>query len=326
MPLAERHWPQNRRAPHARTQPASARAGLPEHHVHPAATTGRHAVAGEGVDPLPSPTRKACCCSPRRAWVSPKWFARRPKQRASAAIAAGHASSPEDVSGVPKIVGNRAVFCPPRVLLPEDDTPFCLFLDEITSVAAGRAEGVLLALLERRLGEYHLPKERGWSRPATELRTSAGSHFFQVRARESRVRTADRGRSRRVAGVGRSQRRAAGSAGIRAVRAAAASAAGSARPGAVQHAAVVGSASRDLHLAECPGDYPDEPPRAGVRPALTPHDAALFCALCDDGLGNLHPAADYFNDPSLPPKSDTAMWFVVSRMRQAVEQAVPRAG
>ena len=37
--------------------------------------------------------------------------------------------APEDVSGIPRIIGERSVFCPPRVLLPEDAQPFCLFLD-----------------------------------------------------------------------------------------------------------------------------------------------------------------------------------------------------
>ena len=39
--------------------------------------------------------------------------------------------APEDVSGIPRIVGERSVFCPPRVLLPENPEPFCLFLDEL---------------------------------------------------------------------------------------------------------------------------------------------------------------------------------------------------
>src|SRR5437868_10803259 len=39
--------------------------------------------------------------------------------------------APEDVSGVPKVQAGRAVFCPPRLLLPADDKPFCLFLDEL---------------------------------------------------------------------------------------------------------------------------------------------------------------------------------------------------
>jgi hypothetical protein len=32
--------------------------------------------------------------------------------------------APEDVSGIPRIVGERSVFCPPRVLLPETPQPF----------------------------------------------------------------------------------------------------------------------------------------------------------------------------------------------------------
>src|SRR3974390_2755353 len=39
--------------------------------------------------------------------------------------------APEDVSGIPRIIGERSVFCPPRVLLPERPEPFCLFLDEL---------------------------------------------------------------------------------------------------------------------------------------------------------------------------------------------------
>jgi MoxR-like ATPase len=43
--------------------------------------------------------------------------------------------APEDVSGIPRIVGERSVFCPPRILLPENPEPFCLFLDELPACA-----------------------------------------------------------------------------------------------------------------------------------------------------------------------------------------------
>ena len=76
--------------------------------------------------------------------------------------------------------------------------------------------------------------------------------------------------------------------------------------------------SRDMQLAETAGRLSTEERRALAFGRVTPHDAGLFCALCDDGLGELRPAADYFDDPSLLPKSETAMWFVVSRLRQAV--------
>jgi hypothetical protein len=76
--------------------------------------------------------------------------------------------------------------------------------------------------------------------------------------------------------------------------------------------------SRDLDLAEVAGGLAPGERRALAFGRLTPHDAALFCALCDDGLGDLRPAADYLDDPALLPRSETALWFVVTRMRQAV--------
>lgn len=66
--------------------------------------------------------------------------------------------SPEDVSGVPRIIGERSVFCPPRVLLPEDDaTPFCLFLDELPACNPDVQKAFYSLLLERRVGEHPLP-------------------------------------------------------------------------------------------------------------------------------------------------------------------------
>ena len=65
--------------------------------------------------------------------------------------------APEDVSGVPRIVGERSVFCPPRVLLPENPEPFCLFLDELPACAPDVQKAFYSLLLERRLGEHPLP-------------------------------------------------------------------------------------------------------------------------------------------------------------------------
>ena len=67
--------------------------------------------------------------------------------------------APEDVSGIPRIVGERSVFCPPRVLLPEGDAkPFCLFLDELPACSPDIQKAFYSLLLERRVGEYPLPK------------------------------------------------------------------------------------------------------------------------------------------------------------------------
>lgn len=65
--------------------------------------------------------------------------------------------APEDVSGIPRIVGERSVFCPPRVLLPEDNRPFCLFLDELPAAAPDVQKALYALLLERRIGEHALP-------------------------------------------------------------------------------------------------------------------------------------------------------------------------
>jgi MoxR-like ATPase len=66
--------------------------------------------------------------------------------------------APEDVSGVPRIIGERSVFCPPRVLLPENATKFCLFLDELPACAPDVQKAFYSLLLERRIGEYSLPE------------------------------------------------------------------------------------------------------------------------------------------------------------------------
>ncbi len=65
--------------------------------------------------------------------------------------------APEDVSGVPRIVGERSVFCPPRVLLPEQSERFCLFLDELPACAPDVQKAFYSLLLERRIGEFPLP-------------------------------------------------------------------------------------------------------------------------------------------------------------------------
>src|SRR5690349_4466653 len=66
--------------------------------------------------------------------------------------------APEDVSGVPRIIGERSVFCPPRVLLPENAAQFCLFLDELPACAPDVQKAFYSLLLERRIGEYLLPE------------------------------------------------------------------------------------------------------------------------------------------------------------------------
>jgi hypothetical protein len=52
---------------------------------------------------------------------------------------------------------------------------------------------------------------------------------------------------------------------------------------------------------------------------ISPEDAAIFCAMAEEGLQDVRPIEDYFEDPSLVPSQDTARWFVIHRMRTLVK-------
>ncbi len=226
--------------------------------------------------------------------------------------------APEDVSGVPRLVGNRAVFCPPRVLLPEDDRPFCLFLDELPASPPEVQKAFYSLLLERRLGEYRLPKgtwvvaagNRSEDRALVRTMSSAlVNRVFVVPVKVDLDEWLAWAEAHGVRPEVRSFVRCVPQALQRPVPA---------DPVPFSTPRAWALLSRDLHLAEAAGKLSPDERRALGFGRLTPHDAALFCALCDDGLGELRPAADYIDDPALLPKSETAMWFVVSRLRQAV--------
>jgi hypothetical protein len=226
--------------------------------------------------------------------------------------------APEDVSGVPKLVGDRAVFCPPRLLLPDDDKPFCLFLDELPAAPPEVQKAFYSLLLERRVGEYRLPKgtwvvaagNRSEDRALVRSMSSAlVNRVFVVPVKVD---------------LGEWLAWAAG-AGVRSeIR-------GFVRfvPQALQRPVPADPVpfstprawallSRDMDLAEKAGALTTEERRALAFGRLTPHDAGLFCALCEEGLGEMRPVGEYFDDPALLPKTETAMWFLVSRVRQAV--------
>ena len=70
--------------------------------------------------------------------------------------------APEDVSGIPRIEGEgknqRSVFYPPKMLLPTDDKPFVLFLDELPICNQEVQKAMYSLLLDRRLGDHKLPE------------------------------------------------------------------------------------------------------------------------------------------------------------------------
>ncbi len=113
--------------------------------------------------------------------------------------------APEDVSGVPRIVGERSVFCPPRLLLPEKPEPFCLFLDELPACAPDVQKAFYSLLLERRLGEHALRPElgRGGRQPPAGSRPGAGD---ELGPRQPRDDPAVAHRHGRMAGLGAAAR------------------------------------------------------------------------------------------------------------------------
>jgi len=228
--------------------------------------------------------------------------------------------APEDVSGVPKLVGERAIFCPPRLVLPEDGRPYCLFLDELPAAPPDVQKAFYSLLLERRLGEYSLP-EGTWVVAAgnrTEdhaltrsLSSALVNRLFLVSIRvdvpawlawaeQNNVRAEIRAF---VTYVPQSLCRPAPREPV---------------PFSTPRAwALLG---KDLDLAEKSGNLTSEERRALAFDRLSPEDAGLFCALAEDGLADLLPISDYLRDPSLLPDKQTALWFIVSRLRKAVER------
>lgn len=226
--------------------------------------------------------------------------------------------APEDVSGIPRIVGERSVFCPPRVLLPEQPEPFCLFLDELPACAPDVQKAFYSLLLERRLGEHGLP--------AGTWVVAAGNRM-QDRAL---VRSMSSALVNRVTilhlrvDAGEWQVWAARN-GIRADIRNFVSHMPDALMRQVPHEPVPFSTprawallSRALDLAEGAGVLSRETRRALAFGRVSAEDAAVFCALAEEQIGVLRPVEDYIARPDLLPRTDAARWFVLNCIRQHV--------
>jgi MoxR-like ATPase len=227
--------------------------------------------------------------------------------------------APEDVSGVPKIVGERSVFCPPRLLLPEIPAPFCLFLDELPACAPDVQKAFYSLLLERRLGEHSLPagtwvvaagnrqQDRALVRSmssalvnrVTILNLRVDPEEWQDWARRNGVRTDIRSFLTHMP-----------DALMRDVP-----------PDAVPFSTPRAwtSLSRALDMAEQSGVLNRDTRRALAFGRLTAEDAAIFCALAEDALGHLQPVETYICDPRILPQGLTARWFILNCIRQHVQ-------
>ncbi len=226
--------------------------------------------------------------------------------------------APEDVSGIPRIVGERSVFCPPRILLPENPEPFCLFLDELPACAPDVQKAFYSLLLERRLGEHALPagtwvvaagnrmQDRALVRSmssalvnrVTILDLRVDSDEWQAWARKSGVRADIRNFISYMP-----------EALMRPVPA---------EPVPFSTPRAWALLSRALDLAEGAGILTRQIRRALAFGRLSAEDAAVFCALAEEQIGAMRPIEDYVVHPELLPKTDAARWFVLNCVRQHV--------
>ncbi len=67
----------------------------------------------------------------------------------------GSQLAPEDLIGVPQIVGGKSRFFPPAMIAREE--PYCLFLDELNACSHEVQKSFYSLIHERRVGDYHLP-------------------------------------------------------------------------------------------------------------------------------------------------------------------------
>lgn len=68
----------------------------------------------------------------------------------------GSQLAPEDLIGVPQIVGGKSRFCPPATIAREE--AYCLFLDELNACSHEVQKAFYSLIHERRLGDYELPR------------------------------------------------------------------------------------------------------------------------------------------------------------------------
>jgi AAA domain (dynein-related subfamily) len=226
--------------------------------------------------------------------------------------------APEDVSGVPRIIGERSVFCPPRILLPEKPEPFCLFLDELPACAPDVQKAFYSLLLERRLGEHALPPgtwvvaagNRLQDRALVRAMSSALVNrvtILQIRHDvDEWLAWAQRSSIRRDV---RSFIATVPDALMRPVPA---------DPVPFSTPRSWSLLSRAFDLAEKAGQLTGETRRALAFGRLSPEDAAVFCALAEESIGPVQPLERYIREPALLPKGDSARWFILDCIRQFV--------
>jgi len=85
---------------------------------------------------------------------------------------------PTDLRGIPAIIDNKAVWCPPSFLPSDPKSSGILFLDEINAAPPLVQASLYQLVLDRRIGEYVLPKN--WWIVAAGNRSTDKSVVFRL--------------------------------------------------------------------------------------------------------------------------------------------------
>jgi hypothetical protein len=211
------------------------------------------------------------------------------------------------------------VFCPPRILLPEDPQPFCLFLDELPACTPDIQKAFYSLLLERRLGEHPLPKGT-WVVAAGNraedralVRSLSSALINRVTILNIRVDNSEWlrwARDNKVRSEILSFITFMPEALMRSVPT---------NPVPFSTPRGWASLSRALDLTEQSNLLDRETRRALAFGRVSPEDAAIFCAMADHHLYGLPDPWDCLQNPALMPTEPTAAWFVIQRVRLFVE-------
>ena len=227
--------------------------------------------------------------------------------------------APEDVSGIPRIVGERSVFCPPRVLLPEEPHAFCLFLDELPACNADVQKAFYPLLLERRLGEHALPagswvvsagnrtEDRAMVR---DLSAALVNRLFLLQVRVDADEWFAWARRQNLRDEVVLFLRHMPEALMRPVPP---------EPVPFSTPRAWAMLAEALDLAEARGILTREIRRALAFGRVSPEDAAMFCAMAEEGIARLRPPEDYVLHPEELPATEAACWFMLNRIRKLAE-------
>ena len=224
--------------------------------------------------------------------------------------------APEDVSGIPRIVGERSVFCPPRVLLPEDPKPFCLFLDELPACTPDIQKSFYSLLLERRLGEHPLP-EGTWvvaagnrAEDRSLVRSLSAALVNRVIILNVRVDVKEWLKWGHLAGVRPTILSFITFNPDSLMRPIPTTPA----PFSTPRAWV--SLSRSLDLLEKAGTLTPTSMRAITYGRVSPEDAAMFTVFIESNLGSLKKPIVYLMGEAPLPEDRTQRWFILHGIRQ----------